>query len=67
MMFLTNSWSDLKLGHVRFISRSLDQVIENPCDCSKGHIDSLIKLKLAHNVVLDKISKSKNGSYGVKK
>lgn len=42
------------------ISKSPDQIIEKPCECFKGRIDSQIKFKLAKNDILDKILKSQN-------
>ena len=37
-------------------TRSLDQILEKPCICSRGHIFSSIIMKLRENVCLDKIS-----------
>ena len=54
MMPLTKSCTSVKLGHVGAKSRSVCQIIEKPCEHSKGHIFSLMKFKLAQNGVLDK-------------
>ena len=44
------------MGHVGSKTRSLGQVLEKPCICSRGHIFSLIVMKLFQNVYLDEIS-----------
>ena len=55
------------MGHVRFKTRSLDQILEKPCVRSRGHIFSPIIMKHGQNVFLDKISDEfKNGSFRVK-
>ena len=37
-----NTTNQLKMGHVRSKTRSLGQILEEPCVCSRGHIFSLI-------------------------
>ena len=36
-------------------TRSQVQILEKPCVCSRGHIFSLIIMKLGQNVFIDKI------------
>ena len=43
------------MGHVGSKTRSLGQILEEPCVPSRGHIFSLIIMKLGENVSLDKI------------
>ena len=43
------------MGHVGSKTRSLGQILEKPCVCSRGHIFSLIIMKLGQNVCLDEI------------
>ena len=51
------------MGHVGLKTRSLGQILEKPCVCSRGHIFCLIIMKLGQNVCLDKISDEiENGS-----
>ena len=47
-----------KIGHVRLKTRSLGQILEKPCVCSRGHIFSPIFMKLGHNVCLKPLLKS---------
>ena len=55
------------MRHVRSKTKSLGQILEKPCVRSRGHIFSLIILKLGQNACLDKISNDlKNGSCQVK-
>ena len=55
------------MGHVGSKTRSLGHISEKPCVCSRGHIFSLIIMKLGQNVCLDKIShKFKDGLCWVK-
>ena len=55
------------MGHVGSKTRSLGQILEKPCVCSRGHIFSPIIMKLGQNVCLDEISKAfENGSCQVK-
>ena len=68
MIILTISQSSLNMDHVGSKCRSAGQIIEKPCEHSRGHSFSLIFIKLAQNNNLDNISvKFKYGSYGVKK
>ena len=47
--------------------RSLGLILEEPCVHFRGHIFSLIIMKLSHNVFIDEISvKFENGSCQVK-
>ena len=53
----------LKMGHVRSKTKSLDQILEKPCLCSRGHIFSPIFMKPGQNVCLNGISEAfENGS-----
>ena len=64
---LVKSKTRLNMGHVGSKSRSLGQILEKPCVCSKGHVFSPIIIKLGQNVCLDEISaKSENRSCWVK-
>ena len=57
------SHSNLKMGHVKSKTRSLGLILENPCVRCKGHIFSLIIMKLSQNICHDEITdKLKNGS-----
>ena len=40
------------MGHVGSETRSLGQILEKPCPCSRGHIFDLILTKLGQNVCL---------------
>ena len=66
-MFVSiKSRTSSKLGHVGSKTRSLVQILEKPCVCSRGHIFSPILMKLGQNVCLDEISdKFEIGSCGV--
>ena len=44
------------MGHVGSKTRSLGQILEKPCVRCRGHIFSLIIMKLGQNVSLDEIS-----------
>ena len=44
------------MGHVGSITKSLGQILEKPCVGSRGHIFSLIILKLGQNICPDEIS-----------
>ena len=46
----------LKMGHLGSKTRSLGQILEKSCVCSRGHIFSAILMKLGQNVCLSKIS-----------
>ena len=53
--------------HVGSKTRSLGQILEKPCVCSRGHIISPIIMKLGQNVSFDEISnKFQNESCWVK-
>ena len=68
MFVLIKSWTNLKLGHVGSKTRSPGQILEKSCVRCRGHIFSLILMKLSQNVCLDKISNELEiGSCGVKK
>ena len=45
----------LKLGHVGSKTRSLGQIMEKPCEYSRGHIFNPISMKLGQNDCLDEI------------
>ena len=48
----------MNLGQVRkwaMSGQKLGQIFEKPCECSRGHIFSLIILKLGQNVYHDEI------------
>ena len=61
------SGTTLKMGHIRSKPRSLGQISEKPYVHSRGHIFSLIIMKLGQNVCLDEISvRFENGSCTVK-
>ena len=61
------SLTGLKMGHVGSKTRSLGQIFEIHCECSRGHIFSLIIIKIDQNFYLDEISdKYEYGSYLVK-
>ena len=49
------SRTGFKMDHVGAKTRSLGQILEKPCVCSRGHIFSLIIMKFGQNVCLDKI------------
>ena len=53
------------MGHAGFKTKSLGQMLEKPCVRSRGHIFSLIIMKLGLNVCHDEIAdefKNINGS-----
>ena len=56
MIVLIKSWTSLKVGQVGSKTRSLGQIIEKPCEHSRGHIFSTIVIKLGQNVCLDNIA-----------
>ena len=67
MFFLMKSPMSSRMGHIESKSRSLHQILEKPCVCSRGHIFSPVIMKLGQNVCLAEISdESKNGSCGSK-
>ena len=56
------------MGHVESKTRSLGEILEKPCVRCRGHIFSLVILKLGQNFCLDKISDDfENRSCRVKK
>ena len=58
---------NLKLGHEGSKTRSLGQILEKPCVCSRCHIFSQVLVTFGPNVCLDKISdKFEIGSCGAK-
>ena len=68
MFVLMKSQSSLNMGHVGLKSRSLGQIIEKPCEHSRGYTFQPIFMKLSHNVCPDEILvKFESGSNGVKK
>ena len=55
------------MGRVGSKTRSLGQILEKPCVCSRGHIFSPIIMKLGQNLCLDEIlAKFENGHVGSK-
>ena len=56
MFVFMKSHTNLKMGHVGSKTKSLCHILEKPCVRSRGHIFSLIIIKLGQNVCLDKIS-----------
>ena len=67
MFALMKSWTSLKLGHVRSKTRLLGQILEKPFVRSRGHIFSLILMKLGQTICLYEISdKFENGSCQVR-
>ena len=67
MFVLIKSRTSLKLGCVRSKTRSLGQISEKPYVHSRGHIFSLIIMKLGQNVCLYEISdRFENGLCWVK-
>ena len=53
-MFVSmKSWTSLKMGHNESKTRSLGQILEKPCVCSRGHIFIVLmkswkRLKIGH-------------------
>ena len=43
------------MGHFGLKTRSLDQILENPCVCSRSQIFGLILMKLGQSFCLDEI------------
>ena len=55
----------MKIGYVGSNTRSLGQILEKPCVCSKDQIFGLILLKLGQSVCLDEsVYMFENGSLG---
>ena len=51
------------MGQVGSKTRSLGQILEEPCVCSRGHIFSPIIMKVCQNFCFEEISdKFENGS-----
>ena len=55
MYVLMTSQICVKMGQVRSKTRSVGQILEKTCVCSRGHIFSQIIVKLGQNVCLDEI------------
>ena len=53
MFAVMKSWTSLKTGHVGSKTRSLGQILEKPCVCTRGLIFDPILMKLYQNVCLD--------------
>ena len=53
---LDQTWNEFKNGSCRVKTRSLGQILEQPCVCSRGHIFSQIIIELGQNICLVKIS-----------
>ena len=67
MSVLMKSRTSSKMGHAGSKTRSLCQILEKHCVRSRGHIFSLIIMKLGQNVCLDKSrTGSKMGHVGSK-
>ena len=56
MIILTMSQSSLNMGDVGSETRSVGQIMEKPCEHSRGHSFGQIFIKLAQNDHLDNIS-----------
>ena len=56
MIILTISQSSSNIGDVGSKTRSVGQIMEKPCEHSRGHIFGPIFIKLAQNDHLDNIS-----------
>ena len=55
------------MGHVGSKTRSLDQILEKPCVCPRGHIFCPIIMKLGQHVCPDEIpNEFENWSVGTK-
>ena len=55
-MPLFQSNTSLNIGHVGSKNRAQGQILEKPCICCRGHIVSLVHMKLGQNVCLDETS-----------
>ena len=67
MFVLMKSGMSSKMVHVGSKTRSQVQILEKPCVCSRGHIFSLIIMKLGQNVFIGKILVVfENGHFGSK-
>ena len=49
-------WKSSKMDCFGSKTRSLSQILEKPCVCSRGHIFRLIIMKLGQNICLDETS-----------
>ena len=49
------SWTSVKMGDFGSKTRSAGQILEKPCERSRGHIFSPILMKVGQNVCLYKI------------
>ena len=49
MLIIIMSWSDLKLGYVGSKTRSIGQILEKPCEHSRGHSFDSKVMKLYNN------------------
>ena len=56
MIILTISQSSSNMGDAGSKTRSVGQIMEKPCEHSRGHIFGTIFIKLAQNDHLDNIS-----------
>ena len=64
---LMKSHTNLKMGHVGSKTRSLGHILEKPCLHSRGHMFSLIIMKLCQNICLGEVlDMFENGSCLVK-
>ena len=67
MIILTISQSSSNMGDIGLKTRSVGQIIEKPCEHSRGHSFGPIIIKLAQNDCLDNFSvKFEYGSCRVK-
>ena len=48
--------TSLKMIHVESKTRSVGQILEKPCVCYRGHIFSVMIMKLVNDVCLNEIS-----------
>ena len=55
MFVLMKPWSGSEMGHVRSKTRSVGQIIDEPCEHSRGHSFGPIFIKLAQKDHLDNI------------
>ena len=55
MFVLVKPQSSSNMGHVGLKTRSVDQIIEKPCENASGHSFGPIIIKLAQNDHLDNI------------
>ena len=68
MFVLIKSQTCKKMGHVWSKTRSLGQILDKPCVCSRGLIFCPLIIKLVENVCLDEfLDEFENGSCWVKK